>query len=73
MGKKPSNLWLRWQRRARWRLQVGVKVIEQAARYHKAYKVSLRWIKNYTDLDFRSLASYTRADFAQMAAEEDAF
>lgn len=46
---------------------------EQAARYHKAYKVSLRWIKNYTELDFRSLASYTHADFARMAEEEDAF
>ena len=46
---------------------------EQAARYHKAYKVSLRWIKNYTELNFRSLASYTHADFAQMAEEEDAF
>ena len=46
---------------------------EQAARYQKAYKVSLRWIKNYTELNFRSLGSYAHADFDRMAAEEDAF
>ena len=46
---------------------------EQAARYRKAYKVSLRWIKNYTELDFRSLATYTRADFDAIAEEPDAF
>lgn len=46
---------------------------EQAARYEKAYKVSLRWIKNYTELNFRSLGSYTHADFDRMAEEEDAF
>ena len=46
---------------------------EQAARYHKAYKVSLRWIKNYTELNFRSLGSYAHADFDRMAEEADAF
>lgn len=46
---------------------------EQAARYRKAYKVSLRWIKNYTELNFRSLGSYAHADFDRMAEEEDAF
>ena len=25
-------------------------------------RIAMRWIKNYTDLDFRSLGSYTRAD-----------
>lgn len=45
----------------------------QAERYHKAYKVSLRWIKNYTELNFRSLGSYTHADFDRIAAEPDAF
>ena len=46
---------------------------EQAARYQKAYKVSLRWIKNYTELNFRSLGSYAHADFARIAEEADAF
>ena len=46
---------------------------EQAERYNKAYKVSLRWIKNYTELNFRSLGTYTHADFDQIAQEEDAF
>ena len=29
-------------------------------RYRKALQIAMRWIKNYTDLDFRSLGSYTR-------------
>ena len=37
------------------------------ARYRKALKIALRWIKNYTDLDFRSLGSYTRADLERIA------
>src|SRR5213078_2768631 len=32
------------------------------ARYRKSVKIAMRWIKNYVDLDFRSLASYTRGD-----------
>lgn len=43
------------------------------ARYETAYKISLRWIRNYTDLEFRSLGSYTRADLDRMAGEPDAF
>ena len=46
---------------------------EQEERYNKAYKVSLRWIKNYTELNFRSLGTYTHADFDRIAEEEDAF
>jgi malate synthase len=42
-------------------------------RYRKATKIALRWIKNYTDLEFRSLGSYTRADLDRIAAEPDAF
>ena len=42
-------------------------------RYQKAYKVSLRWIKNYTELNFRSLGTYTHEDFDRIAEEEDAF
>ncbi|MBI1734440.1 MAG: hypothetical protein HYR51_04630 [Candidatus Rokubacteria bacterium] len=44
-----------------------------ADRYRKAVKVALRWIQNYTDLDFRSLGSYARADLDQVAREPDAF
>jgi hypothetical protein len=40
--------------------------------YRKALKIALRWIKNYTELDFRSLGSYTRADLDKIAAASDA-
>jgi malate synthase len=46
---------------------------ETQERYRKALKIALRWIKNYTDLDFRSLGSYTRADLDAIAAAPDAF
>ena len=42
-------------------------------RYRKAVKVAMRWTRNYTELDFRSLGSYTRADLEAIAASEDAF
>jgi len=42
-------------------------------RYGKAVKIAMRWIKNYTDLDFRSLGSYTRADLDRIASAPDAF
>jgi malate synthase len=43
------------------------------ARYRKAVKIAMRWIKNYTELNFRSLGSYTRADLDAIAAAPDAF
>ena len=46
---------------------------EAETRYRKAAKIATRWIKNYTDLDFRSLGTYTRADLDRIAAEPDAF
>jgi hypothetical protein len=46
---------------------------EAETRYRKSLKIALRWIKNYTDLDFRSLGSYTRADLDQIAAAPDVF
>jgi malate synthase len=46
---------------------------EAEARYRKAVKIAMRWIKNYTDLDFRSLGSYTRADLDRIASTPDAF
>ena len=42
-------------------------------RYQKALKIAYRWIKNYTDLDFRSLGSYTRANLDRIAAQADVF
>ncbi len=42
-------------------------------RYRKSAKIAMRWIKNYVDLDFRSLASYTRGDLEKIAAASDAF
>jgi malate synthase len=42
-------------------------------RYQKALKISYQWIKNYTDLNFRSLGSYSRADLDRLAAQGDAF
>ena len=46
---------------------------ETHERYRKALKIAMRWIKNYTDLDFRSLGSYTHADLERIAAAPDAF
>jgi malate synthase len=46
---------------------------EAEARYRKAVKIAMRWIKNYTELDFRSLGSYTRAQLDEIAAAPDAF
>jgi malate synthase len=45
----------------------------QRERYRKANRIAMRWIKNYTDLDFRSLGSYTRRDLDAIAAAPDAF
>jgi malate synthase len=50
-----------------------VAYIQAEARYHKAFKIALRWIKNYTELNFQSLGSYTRAELEAIAAAEDAF
>lgn len=46
---------------------------ESEERYRKALKIAMRWIRNYADLDFRSLGSYTRADLEAIAAAPDAF
>jgi malate synthase len=42
-----------------------------AARYRAAVKVALRWIRNYVDLDFRSLGSYTRRELEAIGAAPD--
>ncbi|HET7339982.1 MAG TPA: hypothetical protein VFL90_00860 [Methylomirabilota bacterium] len=41
-------------------------------RYRKATRIAMRWIKNYTDLDFRSLGSYSRRDLDAIASGPDA-
>lgn len=41
-------------------------------RYRKATRIAMRWIKNYTDLDFRSLGSYSRRDLDAIASAPDA-
>ena len=46
---------------------------EAVERYRKAYTIALRWIKNYTELDFRSLGSYTRDELEAIAASDEAF
>ena len=42
-------------------------------RYRKAAKIGMRWVRNYTELDFRSLGSYSRADLEDIATAHDAF
>jgi len=42
------------------------------ARYRGAVKIAMRWIKNYLELDYRSLGSYPRADLERIASEPDA-
>ena len=44
-----------------------------AERYRKAYKIALRWIRNYTEMDFRSLGSYSRADLDAIADAPEAW
>ena len=46
---------------------------EQVDRYQDSVKIALRWIKNYTEFDFRSLGSYSRPQLKAIASEPDAF
>ena len=46
---------------------------QAAERCRKAYAIALRWIKNYTEFDFRSLGSYTRDELEAVAASSEAF
>jgi malate synthase len=41
-------------------------------RYRKATRIAMRWIKNYVDLDFRSLGSYSRRDLDAIASAPEA-
>src|SRR5262249_20407752 len=51
----------------------NTKDADAKVRYRNALRIAMRWIRNYTDLDFRSLGSYTRADLEKIAAAPDAF
>jgi malate synthase len=44
----------------------------QEERYHKAYKVAMQWVRNYSEYNYRSLGSYTHTDFDKIAAAPDA-
>ena len=41
-------------------------------RYRDAAKIAMRWLRNYTELNFRSLGSYSRSDLATIASQPDA-
>ncbi len=59
---------------ARRKAQLPAAAYAQAeTRYRKSVKIAMRWIKNYTQYNFRSLGSYTRADLDRIASEPDAF
>jgi malate synthase len=47
--------------------------VEAEERYRKATKIAMRWILNYTELNYRSLGSYTRADLGAIASAPDVF
>src|SRR3989441_4079685 len=49
------------------------KSAEIETRYRNAMKVAMRWVKNYTELDFRSLGTYTRAELDAIARAPDVF
>ncbi len=54
-------------------IKLGSLSGEAAARYRKAMKIAMQWIRNYTEYDFRSLGSYTRADLERIASGVEAF
>jgi hypothetical protein len=41
------------------------------SRYQYSYGIALRWIRNYTELDFRSLGSYTRGELDAIGRESN--
>jgi malate synthase len=45
---------------------------EVETRYRDAMKIGMRWVRNYTELNFRSLGSYTRAELDAIARAPDA-
>ena len=64
------------ERRAIEMSRSGIKpsgINEMSTRYQKAFKISLQWINNYVNLNFRSLGSYTRKDLDLITEKEEAF
>ncbi len=51
----------------------GDSFSQAEVRYRKSLKIALRWIRNYAELNFRSLGSYTRAELDNIASQSDAF
>jgi malate synthase len=45
---------------------------ELRTRYQNSFGIALRWIRNYTELDFRSLGSYTRDELTAIGRGPDA-
>jgi malate synthase len=45
---------------------------ELRSRYQYSYGIALRWIRNYTELDFRSLGSYTRDELEAIGHDPNA-
>ncbi|HLW72325.1 MAG TPA: hypothetical protein VKS22_17100 [Candidatus Binataceae bacterium] len=45
---------------------------ELRTRYQYSFGIALRWIRDYTELDFRSLGSYTRAELEAIGRAPDA-
>jgi len=45
---------------------------ELRARYQSSLGIALRWIRNYTELDFRSLGTYTRDQLTTIGREREA-
>ena len=45
---------------------------ELRTRYQYSFGIALRWIRNYTELDFRSLGSYTHDELEAIGREPDA-
>ena len=51
----------------------GVLNSDMKQRYQDAYIISLRWIKNYTEYNFRSLGTYSHQDLLKIASSPPAF
>jgi malate synthase len=55
------------------REESGVLDSHMKQRYQDAYIISLRWIKNYTEYNFRSLGTYSHKDLLEIASSPQAF
>lgn len=53
--------------------QSQVSLVRAEERYRKAARIAMHWVKRYTEFDFRSLGSYTRAELDEIASGPDPF